>query len=149
MLKIKCEKWPQEFEVVPSQSKLLKPGPPNLYFKPRTQPTVPANDEDSNAKPLDDGADPEAEETIPDHGWVWQDWTDMNEVDSHGAVARNDPFLNCGNERRSQWSAGQFFDIFFPWNYVASNIIPATNKVLMHEKLPESNVGKFRVFMGI
>ena len=69
-------------------------------------------------------------------------------VDDRGAVSRNDPFINAGNENLRLWSTGQFFDAFFPWDYVAEDVIPATNKALMAEKLPETNGGEFRVFLG-
>ena len=113
VLKIKHKDWPQNFEILPTQAKLDKPGPPNQYFATARRPEPPAVEEgESDDEPVGDAAEPANQRAPPNHGWVWQNWQDENMVDDRGAVSRNDPFINAGNENLRLWSTGQFFDAF-------------------------------------
>ena len=39
-------------------------------------------------------------------------------TDWQGAVAKTDPFMNEGGQNVNDMGPGQFFDFFFPWDYV-------------------------------
>ena len=69
--------------------------------------------------------------------------------DWRGALPKNPSNLNIGGRSVEDMGPLEFFDLFFPWNYVREEVVPATNAELKALKLQETTCGEFKLFFGL
>ena len=145
------------FQILPGNTRLDRPGPPNQFF---SQPQSTQNQDQQNLpsdllEGPDDDTEPIADGYVPEpipqpvHGWEWADFKDELTTDWRGLAAKSDPYMNIGNLQVKDMGPGQFFDCFFPWNYIRAEVIPATNAVLREKKQKDTTIGEIKLFFGL
>ena len=70
----------------------------------------------------------------PDHRWEWENLEDTMTEDWRGTSQTLNPYINIGGQNPVDLGPGQYFNAFFPWDYIREEVIPATNKILKEKK---------------
>ena len=146
------------FTILPGNCRLDKPGPPNQYFNQPQQnqaqqrpPQAQQGGEDEpqdDVEPVEDGVPNEAPPS-PNHGWIWEEFSNEMTTDWRGAVPKTDASMTVGGLDVKKMSPGQFFDAFFPWCYVRDELMPATNAVLEGNLQKKTYLGEMKSFFGL
>ena len=153
---MKHDKHPRDFEIIPRNYCLHRTGPQNQFFSLKQLQQQPPNQvaqqqpdpEQENPEPVADGVPHESPPVLA-HGWVWDAFLDQMATDWRGAAPKNDAHMCIGGLNPSDMSASQFFDAFFPWDYVRDHIIPATNEVLKENGDRDTSVNEFKLYLGL
>ena len=151
------------FKVLPGSCRLERPGPPNQYFSLQEQQqnggvnndngqqegNAEGNEEEgADVEPVEDGME-NAPPPLPEHGWDWRPFRDVMEIDWRGAAQQTEPHMTIGGLNPKDMKPGQFFDAFFPWDYVRDVIVPATNNILVENKKRTTTVDELKVYISI
>ena len=127
----------------------MQPEAPQQQQQQQNAENQPGGNEDeaaSDVEPEGDGYQMQ-EPPEPEHGWILGNFQLQMDQDWRGTTPKTEPYMNVGGATLEDMGPGNFFDCFFPWNYVRNEILPATNAILKEGKRKETNIGEMKLFL--